>query len=150
MKCLQRPGPAISTFNEIYFYMNIRTESKILIVDDNKPTRRILKSLLHNLGYERIVEAAHGLEALQVVQKENVDIIISDWNMPKMNGLDLLKAVKSDDRMKCIAFIMVTSEDKKENIRLSFEAKVDGYIVKPFNRHVLEEEITKVMKKCCQ
>lgn len=132
------------------FLVNKHLNSKILIVDDNKPTRRILKSLLHNLGYDSIVEASHGLEALQIAQNETVHIIISDWNMPNMNGLDLLKTVKSDDRMRCIAFIMVTSEDQRENIRLSVEAKVDEYIVKPFTRSVLEEKVAKVVKKCCQ
>jgi two-component system chemotaxis response regulator CheY len=130
--------------------VNQDNPATILIVDDNKTTRRILKSLLINLGYDHLIEATQGKEALQLMREHEIALIISDWNMPKLTGYELLKIVKSDDRLHTIPFIMVTSLDQPEDILLSIEAKVDDYIVKPFTRVVLEKKINKVLKKFCQ
>ena len=130
--------------------VNQDNPANILIVDDNKTTRRILKSLLINLGYDHLIEATQGKEALQLMREHEIALIISDWNMPKLTGYELLKIVKSDDRLHTIPFIMVTSLDQPEDILLSIEAKVDDYIVKPFTRVVLEKKINKVLKKFCQ
>lgn len=130
--------------------VNQDNPATILIVDDNRATRRVLKSLLNNLGYAHLIEAAEGKEALQLMREHEVALIISDWNMPELTGYELLKTVKADDRLHAIPFIMVTSLDQPEDILLSIEAKVDEYIVKPFTRVVLEKKIKKVLKKFCQ
>ncbi|MCK5228385.1 MAG: response regulator [Desulfobulbaceae bacterium] len=118
---------------------------KVLVVDDFATMRRIVKNILTQLGYKSIVEADDGTTALDILKQEKVDLIISDWNMPKMTGLELLKAVRADASMATVPFIMVTAEAQQDNIILAVKAKVSQYIVKPFTAETLGEKIDKVL-----
>ena len=120
------------------------TNMKVLVVDDFATMRRIVKNILTQLGYKNIVEADDGTTALDVLKQEKVGLIISDWNMPKMTGLDLLKEVRASADMADTPFIMVTAEAQQDNIILAVKAKVSQYIVKPFTADTLGEKIDKV------
>ena len=124
--------------------MPIDTNIKILIVDDFSTMRKIIRNILTQLGFKNILEADDGTTALEILKKEKVDLIISDWNMPKMSGLELLKAVRSDENFKDIPFVMVTAEAQKENILEAIKYKVNQYIVKPFTPETLKEKLEKV------
>jgi two-component system, chemotaxis family, chemotaxis protein CheY len=114
----------------------------ILIVDDYKTMLRIVRSLLNQLGFNNIDEASNGSMALVMLQEKKYDLIMSDWNMEPMSGLDLLKNIRADDQLKLIPFIMITAEGKPENIITSKEAGVNNYLVKPFNADTLKEKLT--------
>lgn len=120
------------------------TNIKILIVDDFATMRRIVKNILVQLGYKNIIEADDGTSALTVLKNEKVDLIISDWNMPKMTGLDLLKAIRGNDATATLPFIMVTAEAQQDNIIQAVKAKVSQYIVKPFTAETMQEKLAKV------
>jgi two-component system chemotaxis response regulator CheY len=124
--------------------MPIDPNIKILIVDDFSTMRKIIRNILTQLGFKNILEADDGTTALEILKKEKVDLIISDWNMPKMSGLELLKAVRSDENLKDIPFVMVTAEAQKENILEAIKYKVNQYIVKPFTPETLKEKLEKV------
>jgi len=124
--------------------MPIDTNIKILIVDDFSTMRKIIRNILTQLGFKNILEADDGTTALEILKKEKVDLIISDWNMPKMSGLELLKAVRSDENLKDIPFVMVTAEAQKESILEAIKYKVNQYIVKPFTPETLKEKLEKV------
>lgn len=117
---------------------------KILIVDDFSTMRRIIKNILKQLGYSNIIEADDGSSALTLLKKDKIDFIVSDWNMPKMSGLDLLKVIRSDEKLKSIPFLMVTAEAQKEQIMKALQEGVDNYIVKPFTAEILKEKIDKI------
>ena len=117
---------------------------KILVVDDFATMRRIVKNILTQLGFKNVIEADDGTSALDVLKSEKIDLIISDWNMPKMTGLDLLKAVRADANMANTPFIMVTAEAQQDNIILAVKAKVSQYIVKPFTAETLAEKLQKI------
>lgn len=117
----------------------------ILVVDDFATMRRILKGNLRQLGFSNILEAEDGRLALEELKKNKVDLIISDWNMPNMNGLELLKAVKGDESFKKIPFVMVTAEGQKSNVMEAVKAGVSNYVVKPFTPETLEEKLKKVL-----
>ncbi len=118
---------------------------KILIVDDFATMRKVIRNLLKQIGYENIVEAENGQIALSTLQSQKIDFIISDWNMPNMTGLELLKAVRADEDLKKTPFLMVTAEALKENVVEAVKAGVNNYIVKPFTAEVLEEKIKKII-----
>jgi len=118
----------------------------ILIVDDFASMRRIIKGTLKSIGFNNFLEAEDGLAALKVLEKEKVGLIISDWIMPNMNGLEFLKAVKKDDRFKGLPFIMVTAEGQKGNVLEAINAGVSNYIVKPFTPETLQAKLQKVLK----
>ncbi|MBW1921997.1 MAG: chemotaxis response regulator CheY [Deltaproteobacteria bacterium] len=118
---------------------------KILVVDDFSTMRRIVKGVLRTLGFKNIIEAENGKMALSELKKEEVGLIVSDWNMPEMTGLELLKAVRSDGKLKGIPFIMVTAEGQKENIVEAIKAGVSNYIVKPFTPDTLKEKVEAVL-----
>ena len=120
------------------------TSMKVLVVDDFATMRRIVKNILTQLGYKNLSEADDGTTALEVLKSEKIDMIISDWNMPKMTGLDLLKTVRADANMADMPFIMVTAEAQQDNIILAVKAKVSQYIVKPFTADTLSEKIDKI------
>lgn len=120
------------------------TSMKVLVVDDFATMRRIVKNILTQLGYKNLSEADDGTTALEVLKSEKIDMIISDWNMPKMTGLDLLKTVRADPNMADLPFIMVTAEAQQDNIILAVKAKVSQYIVKPFTADTLSEKIDKI------
>ncbi len=117
---------------------------KILVVDDFATMRRIIKNILTQLGYKNIIEADDGSTALNVLKSEKIDLVISDWNMPKMTGLDLLKAVRGDSSLADTPFIMVTAEAQQDNIILAVKSKVSQYIVKPFTAETLAEKLGKI------
>jgi two-component system chemotaxis response regulator CheY len=120
---------------------------KVLVVDDFSTMRRIVKNALKQIGFTQTVEADDGTTALDVLKQEDVGLIISDWNMPKMSGLDFLKAVKGDASTKDIPFIMVTAEAQKENVLQAVQAGVSNYVVKPFTADNLQEKLKDVFKE---
>ncbi|NPV05759.1 MAG: chemotaxis protein CheY [Syntrophaceae bacterium] len=126
--------------------MSVDKNLKILIVDDFATMRKVIRNLLKQGGFENIVEAEDGAAALRVLKSQPVDFIISDWNMPNMSGLDLLKAVRADDELKALPFLMVTAEALKDNVVAAVKAGVSNYIVKPFTAEVLNEKIEKIVK----
>ena len=125
--------------------MAVDKSMKILVVDDFQTMRRIVINLLKQLGFSNVAEASDGKIALDKVMSEDFDLIISDWNMPNMSGIDFLKHVRADENKKKIPFIMVTAEGKKENVIAAVHAGVSNYIVKPFNAATLREKMTKVI-----
>ncbi len=120
---------------------------KFLIVDDFSTMRRIVRGLLKEIGYNNAEEAEDGVVALQMLKNAKFDFVVSDINMPNMNGFDLLKAVKADDSLKHIPVLMVTAEARKEDIVLAAQTGAAGYIVKPFTKATLEEKVQKIMQK---
>ncbi|MEN8257729.1 MAG: response regulator [Thermodesulfobacteriota bacterium] len=124
--------------------MPVDTSMKVLVVDDFATMRRIVKNILTQLGYKNIIEADDGSTAVDILKNEKVDMIISDWNMPKMTGLELLKHVRADADLAATPFIMVTAEAQQDNIILAVKAKVSQYIVKPFTAETLGEKIDKI------
>jgi two-component system chemotaxis response regulator CheY len=120
---------------------------KILVVDDFSTMRRIVKNILRQLDFTNIIEADDGSTALDILQKEQIDMIVSDWNMPKMTGLELLKAVRADDALKDIPFLMVTAEAQQENIIEAVKSGVNNYIVKPFTAETLGQKMNQVFNK---
>jgi len=119
--------------------------TNVLIVDDYKTMLRIIRNLLKQLDIENVEEATDGQEALAKLRAGNFGLVISDWNMAPMTGLDLLKEVRADARLKSTPFIMITAESKTENVVAAKQAGVSNYIVKPFNAETLREKIEKVM-----
>lgn len=117
---------------------------KVLIVDDFATMRRILKNILKQIGLKNIREAENGKEALKELKKEKFDLILCDWNMPEMPGIELLTEVRSDAELKHIPFVMVTAEAKKENILEAVKGGVSSYIVKPFTAETVSEKLNKV------
>lgn len=117
---------------------------KILIVDDFATMRRIVKNILKQIGFSNIVEAEDGKAALAQLKDGNFDLVMCDWNMPEMSGLELLQKVRSDDALKGIPFVMVTAEAQKENILDAVKAGVNNYVVKPFTAETIEEKLKKV------
>lgn len=120
---------------------------KVLVVDDFATMRKVIRNLLKQIGYENIVEAEDGVVALKVVKSQKVDLVISDWNMPNMTGLELLKAVRADEEVKQTPFLMVTAEALQDNVVAAVKAGVSNYIVKPFTAETLNEKISKIMEK---
>ncbi|MBI9074740.1 MAG: chemotaxis response regulator CheY [Desulfatibacillum sp.] len=118
---------------------------KVLVVDDFATMRRIVKNILKDIGFTNIAEAEDGAVALKHLQTGPVDLIICDWNMPNMSGLDLLKAVRADDKLKAIPFVMVTAEAQKTRVVEAVQAGVSNYIVKPFTADAVKEKLKKVL-----
>jgi two-component system chemotaxis response regulator CheY len=122
------------------------TSMNILIVDDFATMRRIVRNILKQLGYNNIFEADDGSSAVEILKKEKIQFIISDWNMPQMPGIELLKTVRSTEEWKSLPFLMVTAEGQKGNILEAVKYKVSNYIVKPFTPEVLMEKINKILE----
>ncbi len=120
---------------------------KILIVDDFSTMRRIIKNLLRDLGFTNTEEADDGTTALPKLQSGKFDLLITDWNMPGMQGIDLLKAVRADDNLATLPVLMVTAEQKREQIIEAAQAGVNGYIVKPFTAQTLKEKMEKIFER---
>jgi two-component system chemotaxis response regulator CheY len=116
-------------------------DMRILTVDDFSTMRRIIRNILRQLGYNNIVEADDGTAAMKVLETEEIHFVISDWNMPNMSGLELLKAMRGHDKLQKIPVLLVTAEALKENVVEAVKAGVNGYIVKPFTAEVLKEKI---------
>ena len=120
---------------------------KILVVDDFSTMRRIIKNLLRDLGFTNAQEADDGTTALPMLQKGNFDFLVTDWNMPGMQGIDLLKAIRADEKLRHLPVLMVTAESKREQIIEAAQAGVNGYVVKPFTAATLEEKINKIFER---
>jgi two-component system chemotaxis response regulator CheY len=118
---------------------------KFLVVDDFSTMRRIVKNLLHDLGYPNVTEADDGKTALPMLQAGGFDFLISDWNMPGMSGLDLIKAVRSDAKLAKMPVLMLTAEAKREQIIEAAQAGVNGYVIKPFTAETLKEKLDKIL-----
>ncbi|QCW83558.1 chemotaxis response regulator CheY [Methylotuvimicrobium buryatense] len=120
---------------------------KILIVDDFSTMRRIIKNLLRDLGFTNTAEADDGKTALPRLKSGGIDFLVTDWNMPGMSGLDLLKAVRADPDLASLPVLMVTAEAKREQIIMAAQAGVNGYIIKPFTAATLKEKIEKIFER---
>jgi len=120
---------------------------KILIVDDFSTMRRIIKNLLRDLGFNNTAEADDGTTALPILQSGSFDFLVTDWNMPGMSGIDLLKAVRADAKLAKMPVLMVTAEQKRDQIIEAAQAGVNGYIVKPFTAVTLKEKIDKIFER---
>ncbi|MBT0717163.1 chemotaxis protein CheY [Rosenbergiella epipactidis] len=118
-----------------------------LVVDDFTTMRRIVRNLLKELGFTNVDEAEDGQDALNKLQAGNFDFVISDWNMPNMDGLALLKTLRAEERFANLPVLMVTAEAKKENIIAAAQAGASGYVVKPFTAAILEEKLNKIFEK---
>ena len=124
--------------------MPANKEMQILVVDDFSTMRRIVKNILRQLGFNNIVEADDGTTAMAKLNSEKIDFVITDWNMPKMTGMELLKEIRADERLKAIPVLMVTAEALQENIIAAVKAGVNNYIVKPFDAKTLSDKINKI------
>ena len=127
--------------------MSSATDLKFLIVDDFSTMRRIVRGLLKEMGCNNADEAEDGAVALGMLKAQKYDFVVSDINMPNMNGFELLKAVKAEDNLKHIPVLMVTAEARKEDIVLAAQSGAAGYIVKPFTKATLEEKVQKILQK---
>ena len=125
--------------------MAVDMNIKILIVDDYDTMRRVLNSLLRQLNFTNVEEASDGAEALEKLNKNKFDLIISDWNMEPMTGIQLLREIRADDNLSDIPFIMITAETKSENVIAAKEAGVSNYIIKPFNAETLKTKLVGVL-----
>ncbi len=122
-------------------------ELRFLVVDDFSTMRRIVRNLLKELGFNNVDEAEDGVDALTKLRAGGIDFVISDWNMPNMDGLVLLKNIRSDGALAKLPVLMVTAEAKKENIIAAAQAGASGYVVKPFTAATLEEKLNKIFEK---
>jgi len=120
---------------------------KILIVDDFSTMRRIIKNLLRDLGFTNTHEADDGATGLPMLKNGDFDFLITDWNMPGMTGIDLLKAIRAEEKLKGLPILMVTAESKRDQIVLAAEAGVNGYVVKPFTAQTLQDKIEKIFSR---
>jgi two-component system, chemotaxis family, chemotaxis protein CheY len=123
----------------------VSKDMKFLVVDDFSTMRRIVKNLLHDLGYPNVTEADDGKTALPMLQAGGFDVLISDWNMPGMSGLDLIKAVRADAKLAKLPVLMLTAEAKREQIIEAAQAGVNGYVIKPFTAETLKEKLDKIL-----
>ncbi|MCX8048639.1 MAG: chemotaxis response regulator CheY [Methylohalobius sp.] len=120
---------------------------KILVVDDFATMRRIIKNLLRELGFMNVAEADDGLTALPKLKTGEFDLLITDWNMPGMTGIDLLKAVRADEKLAHLPVLMVTAEARRDQIVAAAQAGVNGYIIKPFTASTLQEKLEKIFER---
>jgi two-component system chemotaxis response regulator CheY len=123
----------------------VQQNLNFLVVDDFSTMRRIIKNLLHDLGYANVTEADDGTTALPLLKQGNFDFLITDWNMPGMPGLELLKQVRADTRLSKMPVLMLTAEAKREQIVEAAQAGVSGYVIKPFTAITLKEKIDKIL-----
>lgn len=122
-------------------------DMKILIVDDFSTMRRIVKNLLRDLGFNNTAEADDGQSAWPMLQTGKFDFLVTDWNMPVMDGLELLRTVRADEKLKDMPVLMVTAEAKRDQIVIAAQAGVNGYVVKPFTAIILKEKIDKIFER---
>lgn len=120
---------------------------KVLIVDDFATMRRVIKNLMKSLGFENFEEAEDGVKALKILKTTKIDLVITDWNMPNMTGLELLKEIRKESRLAHIPVLMVTAEQKREQIITAAKEGVNGYIVKPFTGETLSDKLNKIFER---
>lgn len=125
----------------------VQKTMKILVVDDFPTMRRIIKNLLKDLGFENVDEAEDGVMGLEKLRNGNFDFVVSDWNMPNMDGLAMLQQIRASETLAKLPVLMVTAEAKKENIIAAAQAGASGYVVKPFTAATLEEKLNKIFEK---
>lgn len=124
--------------------------TKFLVVDDFSTMRRIVRNLLKELGYTNVEEAEDGADGLNKLKQGGFEFVVSDWNMPNMDGLTMLQNIRADDALKALPVLMVTAEAKKENIIAAAQAGANGYVVKPFTAATLDEKLSKIFEKLGQ
>ncbi|MCK5541230.1 MAG: response regulator [Desulfobacterales bacterium] len=122
------------------------TSIKVLVVDDFATMRRILKNILKQLGFKNLVEADDGTTAWDILEDQDIDLVLADWNMPKMTGLELLKKVRASEKYAKVPFLMVTAEAQKQNVIEAVQAGVSNYVVKPFTAEAISEKLEKILK----
>ncbi len=127
--------------------VSVDKNMKILVVDDFSTMRRIIKNLLRDLGFSNTAEADDGITALPMLQTGKFDFLVTDWNMPGMTGIDLLKTIRADDKLKTLPILMVTAEAKREQIIEAAQSGVNGYVVKPFTAQTLKQKIDKIFER---
>lgn len=125
--------------------MAVDKNMRILVIDDFQTMRRIIINLLRQLGFANVTEADDGTTGWERLEADKIDLVISDWNMPQMTGLELLQKVRASEQYKTVPFIMVTAEGKRENVITAVQSGVNNYIVKPFNAATLKEKLVKVI-----
>jgi len=121
-------------------------ETRFLVVDDFSTMRRIVRNLLKELSFMNVQEAEDGVDALAKLRAEKFDFVVTDWNMPNMTGIELLQAIRADEKLKHLPVLMVTAEAKKENIIAAAQAGASGYVVKPFTAATLDEKLKKIFQ----
>jgi len=126
--------------------IDVNKKINILVVDDFATMRKVIRNLLKQSGYENVTEAEDGVAAMNVLKSTKIDFVISDWNMPNMTGIELLRAVRSDNELSATPFLMVTAESLRDNVLEAIKAGVSNYIVKPFTAEVLGEKIDKIFE----
>jgi two-component system, chemotaxis family, chemotaxis protein CheY len=126
---------------------NIDFRMKVLVADDFATMRKIVRNILKQIGFDNIVEAEDGQAAVQVLRNENIGLVVTDWNMPNMSGLELLQKIRSDPKTAHLPVLMVTAEGLKENVVAAVKAGVNNYVVKPFTAEILQEKIEQIFKK---
>ena len=127
--------------------VNIDYGMKVLVADDFATMRKIVRNILKQIGFDDIVEAEDGQAALQVLKSENIGLVVTDWNMPNMTGLELLEKIRQDPKTASLPVLMVTAEGLKENVVAAVKAGVNNYVVKPFTAEVLQEKLEQIFKK---
>lgn len=126
---------------------NIDFRMKVLVADDFATMRKIVRNILKQIGFDNIVEAEDGQAAMQVLRNENIGLVVTDWNMPNMNGLELLQKIRTDPKTAHLPVLMVTAEGLKDNVVAAVKAGVNNYVVKPFTAEILQEKIEQIFKK---
>lgn len=126
---------------------NINFRMKVLVVDDFATMRKIVRNILKQIGFDNLVEAEDGQAALQVLKNETIGLVVTDWNMPNMTGLELLEKIRTDPQTAKLPVLMVTAEGLKENVVAAVKAGVNNYVVKPFTAEILQEKIEQIFKK---
>jgi two-component system, chemotaxis family, chemotaxis protein CheY len=125
----------------------VNKDMQILVVDDFSTMRRIIKNLLRELGFNNVAEADDGSSALPMLQTGKYDFLVTDWNMPKMPGIELLRAVRAEEKLASLPVLMVTAEARRDQIVEAAQAGVNGYVVKPFSAETLKEKIEKIFER---
>lgn len=125
----------------------MNTNLRMLVVDDFSTMRRIIRNLLQDLGFKNITEADDGSTALSTLKNQGIDFVVTDWNMPGVTGIELLKAIRGDQALKHLPVLMVTAEGKKDQIIEAAQAGVNGYIIKPFTAQTLREKLEKIFER---
>ena len=127
--------------------MDINYAMRVLVVDDFATMRKIVRNVLKQIGFDNIVEAEDGQIALQVLKNEDIGLVVTDWNMPNMTGLELLEKIRSNPKTAKLPVLMVTAEGLKENVVAAVKAGVNNYVVKPFTADILQEKLEQIFKK---
>ncbi len=126
---------------------NIDYRMKVLVADDFATMRKIVRNILKQIGFDNILEAEDGQAAIQILRNENIGLVVTDWNMPNMTGLELLQKIRNDPQTAHLPVLMVTAEGLKENVVIAVKAGVNNYVVKPFTAEILQEKIEQIFKK---